>query len=431
MTKPEVLSGAAVGSISPTATLPLAGRGGADRLAPPASDVLEVDVISLNQSGRRVILASVDTLFCSSALVSAVKMLLADRKFDLGQFTLLFYASHTHNAPSLDPGKPLLGKLDPEYFGHSASSVADAIERALQTEKVPHTILRGASTCEANARRRRKTLRIKRGWPFISYEMFTLPSHAEDVPRELLFFSAKDRDGTLLWAIWSWACHATSFPHSNVVSPDFPGEVRKRIRAHLSSPNLPVVYIPGLAGDLRSDATRQPVPLLRRMMAPFARPFADQTPENFEVLCSSVSRSCNAAIADAQPVEIKDDTFRIATSQVPLRDLMIGTTHPGAVDLTLFRCGVFSILSLGAEACSPWQAVLSPELPKGTMITGYCNDVPCYLPTDSQRAEGGYEVDGFRHSFGVDGRFASNLNRVLESATRKLVQETGGLPADL
>jgi hypothetical protein len=365
-------------------------------------------------------LVAVDTLFCSAALkVRVMECLNPEIKSRIGG-ALFLVASHTHNAPSLDPSKPVLGLVDRAYFEQAANAIASAINKAADGRGPCESILRGQASCMANARRRLKAIRIKKSAPFVEHQIFTLPSHAPDVPRDLVVFIGRGSSDTPRFVIWSWPCHATAFPHQNVVSADFPGEIRKYMRLLFNDPNLPIVFLPGLSGDIRADASPNPVPLWKRLMTPFARPFAEATTENFDLLCQLLAKACRDAADGAAVMPLDDWSIKHATKALRLNELMPDTSHPGEIALSLIACGPLNILMAGAEICSTWKPVLTPLLPLNTILTGYCNDVPCYLPTDAQVLEGGYEVNGFRGSFGVDGSFASDLERRVIASMPKL-----------
>ena len=412
--------GASVGDISPRATTALAGRGGPPRMAPPLEKSLEVNAVVLDDGNLMAALVAVDTLFCSRALLDRVsECLLPKTRSRLGK-ALFLVASHTHHAPSLDPSKPLLGAVDKTYFEQTAKTIASTIESAVANRTTFKNMPRGNAACAANARRRLKAIRILKRAPFIERTIFTLPNHAPDVPRDLVLYIAHDFSGTPVFTLWSWPCHPTAFPHPNVVDGDFPGKVRQLLRQQLDAADLPVVFFPGFSGDLRADASPYPVPLWKRLMTPFARPFAEVTITNFNLLCDLVGETCKKAIVNAAPIPEKKWTMSHSTINLRLRDFMPDTTHNGQIDLSHLQFGSLGIFMIGTEMCSTWTPILVPLLPPGTILTGYCNDVPCYLPTDSQVLEGGYEVKGFRHSFGVDGTFASDLKHRVTSALSKL-----------
>jgi hypothetical protein len=69
------------------------------------------------------------------------------------------------------------------------------------------------------------------------------------------------------------------------------------------------------------------------------------------------------------------------------------------VNAVLFEIGLLQLADghdiawMGGEPMAEWQSVLRCSLQDEALtVWGYCQDVPCYLPTDSLLSEGGYEV---------------------------------------
>ena len=67
------------------------------------------------------------------------------------------------------------------------------------------------------------------------------------------------------------------------------------------------------------------------------------------------------------------------------------------------------ILALSAEASVGWERILDEAIPappgRIRLHAGYLGALYGYLPTPTQVAEGGYEVEGFQPLFGLSGRF--------------------------
>ena len=403
----------AIASITPVHRVPLSGRGGLPRMFEEGGDQLEANAVALAKENGHVVIIALDTLFASDALHDAVKQMLGSA---LGEndIDLILVASHTHNAPSLDPTKPGLGEMDQTYFTYCAEQIATCAANAITTanKAKPANISHGKSSCALNAVRRKKAVRLSSHAPFIHYGTQLLPNRSTATPHGLDIIIAYDANKNPLWAIWSWACHATSFPYGNVISPDFPGPVRDSLRRQLGCPDLPVIYLPGFAGDIRSDAMRSPVPLRKRLASPFSRPFADCTPENFDFLCAGLSVAIKDALNNMAELGPLKANAHIVSDSIAFDELM-ETPRSGNISLVQLTAAPLNFFFMGAETCSPYRALFAPHLPLDTVMSGYAGDVPLYLPVDSQIAEGGYEVDGFRHSFGLPGHYFDRIEHIL------------------
>lgn len=390
--------------LTPPTSVPLAGRGLGARHSAAVAEDIEANVILLAGAPLPVALVAVDTLFCSDALHAAV---LAAVQSSQGEVLrdLILVASHTHNAPSLDPAKPGLGLVDDAFFSATVASIANAIIAALATLSVgPCHLERGEDQCLANVVRRRRTLRIMPRAPFAEISTQILPNRRVHTPHDLTLIVARDAIGTPIWALWRWTCHATAFPDSLTISPDFPGPVRAHIRKSLGVADLPIIYLPGFAGDVRADAGSGQTAWRKRATTPFARPFADASKENFDDLCRSACDAVDRALAKMAPSGTLSNAISVNRAAIAFDELM-ETPRTGSIGLIRVDAAPLHFLFMGAETCSPYEALLAPLLPAGALLSGYAGEVPLYLPVDSQVAEGGYEVDGFRHSFDLPGRY--------------------------
>jgi hypothetical protein len=414
-----LISSAATTNLTPTANVPLAGRGDGARLSQSIADDIEANVILLPGDPLPVAIVAVDTLFCSDALHVAIIAELSVRH-GMALADLILVASHTHNAPSLDPAKPRLGQVDCTFFDTTTRRIASAIATALSCEPAdPIMLERATSQCTANVVRRRRTLRIAPRRPFVEISTQMLPNRHASTPHDLTLILARDQQGDPIWALWQWTCHATAFCDPLAVSADFPGPVRQHIRNILGSPNLPVVYLPGFAGDVRADAGRSRFMLRKRMMTPFARPFPDATKENFDILCAAVCAAIDRAIAGLAPLPSFTGTAHTKRSAIAFAALMETPRH-GEVGLVHVSATPLSFFFMGAETCSPYKALLAPLLPPDTLLSGYAGETPLYLPVDTQIAEGGYEVDGFRQSFDLPGNYFETIQATVCAAVAAL-----------
>jgi hypothetical protein len=405
-------------SITPHLPIALAGRGGGPRVAKGIDKLLEANAIVIADGKLLIALVGLDTLFCSAAFKAAV--IEAFRNQTGAELNELFLiASHTHNAPSLDPNKPILGAVDERYFQDTASLVAKCISNASQSALTNITIGHASTTMFGNARRRRKTIHILKQKPFIAYQVGMVPQLRSDVPNDLDLIVARNSSGRAIWCIWRWACHATTFPHSNLISPDFPGEMRSAIRKNLNSEDLPVVFLPGAAGDLGCDVSRRPVAFARRIRTPFARPFADTSENNFQMLAKKLELALEKCALDLRNF-VGDQIVEVASVELPLEIIMDSLHERRKIEISKLSIGHLNFLFIGAEVCSPWESILRPYLPSGTMISGYCNDVPCYLPTQQQVEEGGYEAVGFKSSFAIEGQFNLSMQDTIVKAVQSV-----------
>jgi hypothetical protein len=420
-------SGLAV-SITPKVPVPLFGRAARLDLFNSVAGELEANVITLPAPSGILILIGLDTLFPSDRLKKAViAKLPPNEKARIAEF--VFIATHTHNAPALDPSKPRLGLLDEGYLEAVGSTLAAAVSRVMQKRPPPHSLhlSRGTSTCTLNSLRRKAGIRIQPRPPYIRVAMNSVPVHTAKVPRDLQIIIGHDAAGVPQWAIWHWCCHATSAPGTNMVSADFPGHVRAVLRARLDQPMLPVVYLPGFCGDIRPDPSVLPLRLRSLVMTPLQRPFARATPQNFARLCTALTHGVDVALSTRKSLGVVQ-TAKVVRASIKLSDL-IAASPPveGSMDIVAIDSGPLGLLLMGAEVCSPYLDKLAPLVPEGWLLSGYSDYSFGYLPDDCQIAEGGYEGGEFFEVFGLDGCFRPRIEARIIETVRSTVGRTRAL----
>lgn len=425
---PTAASPFGVVDTTPTAPVVLFGRGG--RTAPFAriDTGLEANLVVLRGADDfgNVAIVGIDTLFAGAALKRAVMQRLepeAARRFA----HIIFVATHTHNAPALDPTKPLLGRCDPDHLAFVAGQIAALLRQAARTELAGAARLtRGAGRCALNALRRKRGLRLTKQPPFVRVGVNFVPVHSSEVPRAVELLVAYDQAGAAIWAVWSWCCHATSHPDASAVSPDFPGVVRAHLRHILGAPDLPVVFLPGFCGDIRPDPSLLPIDPRSVALQPFARPFANATPTNFRRLCSELCRAVDTALEVASEVAAPT-TASAGLAEVPLErliaDFSSNAEHP-PMEVVAIDAGGFGMLLVGAEVCSPYLERFASLVPVGWLVSGYAGDVFGYLPSDRQVHEGGYEGGEFFGMFGFEsGRFRPAIEAVVVDAACRAAEQ--------
>ncbi|MEL6681458.1 MAG: hypothetical protein AAFQ09_02290, partial [Pseudomonadota bacterium] len=250
--------------ITPDVMLPLFGRAGRTQNAHSVASRLEANCLLIRgaDSGPAAFV-TIDSLYPSAPLVDAVVKASAARGLTLDASALLIVASHTHNAPALDPSKPKLGAFDPTYL----EFVADRISKCLVTlsKKTGGDIVglaHGHSQCDASVYRRKAVWGFDLARLRLSRRVVMSPNQSKRIGKTLKMALFTDGNGALRAVLWTWPCHAVSEPDALAISADFPGAVRDHSRRCFSDPTLPVLFIPGFSGDIR-PATRARVPLHR------------------------------------------------------------------------------------------------------------------------------------------------------------------------
>lgn len=392
-----MLVGTSVGSISAKVGQELAGSTGAARIATGLDGSLEVNVVALASSDDDVplVIASFDLLYIGEELTSRLR----SDFLELGASKLILAASHTHQAPMIDRGKPRLGAIDEDYLRlvHEVSkeAITDAIRSMRPSVGAPQ-ISQGDANHSVN-RRTKVALQLSRRPKIRTVAISPNPRGARD---ETVCTLRLDRaEGDPLAIVWNYACHPVGFPDKLSASPHFPGVVRERLRTLYDNPGLAVCFLQGFSGNTRPkvSSTRSSVLefILRSVGRSAFRSFDDAEYDDWSNrLAGIVAR--NVAEGRALVGRKVDSTVL----SVPLSSISAGSF--GALEAVHARVGELRLVVINGEAMAEhaselrMQSTVSPVMP-----IGCANAAFGYLPTAEIMSEGGYEGGGFTEYFGV------------------------------
>lgn len=226
--------------------------------------------------------------------------------------------------------------------------------------------------------------------------------------------------------LWSWPCHAVNAPVSDDIHADFPGRVRDRIREYYGLPDLPVLYFPGFAGDLRADHTSMPTTITAHIDRPLARRFSPMNSAEFDTFCDPLCRAMQARLDGLDRWSPIGSSFNVASAEVPLAQIIDGAVNPNtSLVARVLNVGDTACVLLNAEVCSPYYDLLAPLLPPGAFVSGYLDEAFGYLPVDHQIKLGGYEVAGFFEAFGLSGRYKDYVQHVVQGLVESAVNTHG------
>lgn len=405
--------------LTPGTPVPMGGHQGPDRLTLQSYGRLEANILVLGQGLDSVVIVSVDTLFIGASLTTAI-MDACRRRFGVGPERVLALASHSHSAPMLDESKPGLGRADADELARWAGLIEKSMQPvAFQTAA---SIRVGRTTSDLSVNRR-----LRWRWPTLARLLGKTP---DDIyicdnpagPRDPRIRTAVwlSPDGQALAALWSFACHPTAFPLSDTASADYIGVVRGALRRSLGE-QIPVIFAPGCMGDVRP---RSPAPWLTLARLPGVLVYGPQASPydlaSWEAWAGELGNQVLAAHAAGEARPLEDRPEAAPMERLPLSALFDGSApvpefHAKAVRLP----GLGRLVALSCEPVSDVAALLGAN--DADMVLGYEGDVFGYLPTEAQIEQGGYEARRFMTSFGLAGRFRSDLDKIIADVGRKLL----------
>jgi hypothetical protein len=372
-----------------------------------------------------VAILSADLLFVTEELkrriVAAVRPQLA-----LDDASLLFTASHTHFAPGVDPSKPLLGRVEPSYVDFVADRAAELLRRLAAAGPLPGRLLYATGAAEHAINRRRMGWRLSpRHLPRRAALRAPDPAGPRDETVHVLTFT--DPGGHPVAVVWSYACHPVSFPEPARVSADYPGVVRRALRAAHGA-GLPVLFLQGCAGDIRPRELGRPRGVVRRgaalvvgkLFTPFTVPEYAAWAGSLAGRVVSVARGPGAVHALAPAA---------ALARVPLADLMTGAPAERSVTFQQVRLApAVALATVSAEPVAEYGLALRARRGPGgagggvVIPGGYSDSVFGYLPSARMLGQHGYEDEGFIEAFGLGGaRFRPDVEQVARQAWERVL----------
>jgi len=402
--------------ITPDASLPLAGDSDTSGLSRGVHDPLELNALLLRAHGATLAILTADLLFLTEPLRDRV-LARVRTELALDNASLLVAASHTHSAPSVDPSKPRLGACDPRYAEFVAQRAVELLRRLAAAQPVPCQLEYRAGTADHAINRRR------RGWwltPLPRRVALRAPNPAGPRDETLHVLTFSDSRARPVAVLWSYACHPVGFPLKTLVSADYPGVVRRVLRAAMGA-ELPVLFLQGFAGDVRPRELGPQRTVARRVAELLVGPlFAPFTPPQYaawaESLAARVVQVAGGTDASRQP---------LAPAAGQLR-LMLSSLLPGAPEgrsVTFQRLAFnpeLSIAAVSAEPVTAYGQALRRLFPGVVLPVGYIDTVFGYLPTTAMLGERGYEDSGFMEAFGLHGRLRPDLEEIVFAAWQRL-----------
>jgi len=416
----RLLARAACCDVTPRAR-PVRLAGYALRDAPVSTvlDPIEISALLLECGAERCLIFSFDLMLVGTELQDMILSRLKPLGFGPDQVILL--ASHTHYAPATDQACHRLGLPDLKFVDDTALAAERLVRRILceQPSEISADIFRGHLNHSINRRRY---------WPFptigrthglrLGSMIFSPnPSGPKDEETTVVLFRRSD-DGQALGLIWHYTCHPTAVVPVDVISADYPGQVRRALRERFGQ--IPCVFAQGFCGDIRPNITasrkagwRERLRRIIRTIASgplFASPSAEDWTRWSQSLAAKV---CD--IAQGSPVKTLSATsLQTGSARIPLGDFFKGSTPDKQLAAQIVRIGKeLEIVALSAEVSVAWQRVLDQAMPapegRLRLYAGYLGALYGYLPTAAQVLEGGYEVEGFQPLFGLSGRFEPAL----------------------
>ncbi len=375
------LVGAARADITPPAGTPLIGYTQRLEIHGPGGhsgvlDPLFATVLVLDDGDQRLVLASLDLCILETPAADRLRTRVAAAASTSPDHVVLA-CTHTHSGPfAWDPawgaeavegvGTGVIGSSSAAYYRQLADALSDAACAAL-ADLAPASC-RASETELPHAYCRRVRLPgggVGHAWDLREWSG-PAPAPAADPRLVLLVIERKARPPILVWN--AGAHPVTLGKHSNGVSADWPGAVRRRLEA--AHPGAWSLFLNGASADAHPFfATGRNPADLDRVAAPIAT----------ALLSLFAKNSSPPPTASHSSFEIRHSSFHAAATEVRLTLCRLG--------------GAAALLSIPGELFGEDGAALRRACPVPLLIAATTDGWTGYWPPDHEYSVGGYECE--------------------------------------
>jgi hypothetical protein len=377
-------------------------------------DPIEISAVLLECGASRCLIFSFDLMIVGSELERKIHSRLVGHGFSPHEVVLL--ASHTHSAPATDRACERLGVADPEVVKALADAAEDLVRRiqAQPPSEIDLNVYQGHLNHSINRRRY---------WPFPTFgRRYGLrltgvcfapnPSGARD-ERITVILLRQVKERRVLGVMWHYTCHPTAVVPDDVISSDYPGVIRQALRQRFGE--IPCIFVQGFCGDSRPNVTSSVKVgfwerVRRAIRLTISGPeFPICTADDWKRWSQSMALRVHGILQGTLRA-LPTTSLQCGSARLALDTFFSGSTPAKELSVQIVRIGKqLEIVALSAEVTVPWQAILdaavAPPVGGIRLYAGYAGALFGYLPTATQVAEGGYEVEGFQPLFGLSGHF--------------------------
>jgi len=218
------------------------------RVATGIRDPLEAVAMALRQNNVVVVMVTLDLCVLDEGFVRSCQSAF-EQDHGIPGANLLIHSTHTHVAPALNAALSAglgMQDIDPAYVSAVKlcllETVAEAIKRLAQV-----TLHAGCGKAEFLGWNRRAMFNDGSSQMYGHSEMPGFAGMEGPRDSDLPVMFARNRDGRITGAVFSFASHPNSMEHGLKCSADFPGEARRQVSRTLNG--IPVLYLTGAAGN--------------------------------------------------------------------------------------------------------------------------------------------------------------------------------------
>lgn len=414
-------AGVATVDITPRQSLWMAGFAARTQPSQGTAQPLHAKALAIEDLRKqRVVVVTLDLLGVTGGMAERISAAVK-KQHRLPRERLLLASSHTHSGPVVDTQLMVAYDVTPQqvrdveaYTATLERQIVDVVGQAIR-KLAPATLHAGETTAAFAANRR------------VQYAPDGPVDHRVPMLRV-------DAGGTPIAVLFSYACHNTTLPATNVEwHGDYAGVAQAAIES--AQPGPTALFMTGCGADAnpkprgtREDVDRHGEALAAavRQALPTLTPIAGATRAALEMVDLPFAAALTPdewkqrfGLADpyvARHAKLMDET-RARAGALPTSQKMPVQVWRFGSDLTL--------VTLGGEVVVDYALRLRREHPDDHVWpVGYANDVFGYVPSRRVLDEGGYEGGGALLYYGRPGPFDATVEDRIFASLDRLLRST-------
>lgn len=419
-----VPAGAAKVDVTPTFPVRLCGYAARDAEPTGAAQHLFARALALGEGASLAVLIAVDNCAVPGSITDEVAARLA-KKSGLARDRFTICASHTHSGPWLDGSLTLMfGRPVPdEQLARVKSYTSWFVDRLEE------------AAIAAIAARAPATLSWGQGRAFFARNRRTVGGPTDP---SLPILVARAQDGRLLAVVQNYACHCTTNgPAINQYCGDWAGYASEYVEAaHTGAVALTVIGCggdanpsPGVTNRLADamDHGRAIATEVERLLSDEGGLHPLHGPPACARRCIELPFGKLPTRAELEERAKKSDPVAFNAKHF-LAKLDAGeplpTELPYVVQSWTFGDDLAQLF-LAGEVVVDYSLRFKREFDRRRLwVSGYSNDVCCYIPSRRILAEGGYEAEGAMTYYGRPTRLGPDTEELIAAAVRDLLPES-------
>jgi len=415
-------------AITPQGDAWLNGYANPARLKPAsgvAHDLWAKAIVFEESPASRVVIVTTDLLGLSHEISMDIAQKLND-KYGITRSQLLMNSSHTHSAPMIWPAagmfdyKPDDMRTVYEYTRQLVADIIATVDMAM-AGLAAMKVSSGHGIAEFGVNRRDPKLTIR------------------PVDHDVPVLKIATADGVIKAVLFGYACHNTTLPGDYTeVNGDYSGYAQ--IELENMYPGITALFFQGCCGDINPDP---------RGRVEDAMQHGKSLAESVRKVLAGTLQPVNAPIRTRyETVELEFRAFDLKLYQNDMLQgdeyvqrrakLMLQAYNKGwdvshyNYPIQVIRFGKdLTILAFAGETVVDYALWAKKEYKKENLfVTGYSNEVMCYIPTKRILEEGGYEANSSMIYYVLPGPFADNVEEKIQGAVQRAMRDIGVSPSN-